>query len=57
VLIRHGEQDRFVPPAHARWLADHIPGAELQITAEDGHLTLYEHAIPGVNDWLRRPRG
>ncbi|HEY8407684.1 MAG TPA: alpha/beta hydrolase [Gaiellaceae bacterium] len=57
VLIRHGEQDRFVPPAHARWLAEQIPGAELQLTADDGHLTLYEHGIPGVHDWLRRPRG
>lgn len=56
VLIRHGEQDCFVPPAHARWLAEQIPGAELQLTGDDGHLTLYEHGISGVHDWLRRPR-
>jgi len=54
VLIRHGEQDRFVPPANARWLAEHIPGAELRLTPDDGHLTLYERGIPGVNDWLSR---
>jgi pimeloyl-ACP methyl ester carboxylesterase len=54
VLIRHGVQDRFVPAAHARWLAEHIPGAEAQITADDGHLTLYEHAIAGVHSWVLR---
>jgi pimeloyl-ACP methyl ester carboxylesterase len=54
VLIRHGEQDRFVPPPHARWLARHIPGAEVEITADDGHLTLYESGVPGVHDWLLR---
>jgi pimeloyl-ACP methyl ester carboxylesterase len=56
VLVRHGEQDAFVPPAHGRWLAEHIPGAEAWITAEDGHLTLGERAIPGVQDWLREAR-
>jgi pimeloyl-ACP methyl ester carboxylesterase len=54
VLIRHGEADRFVPVSHARWLAAHIPGAEAHITAADGHLTLYEHAVPAVQDWLRQ---
>lgn len=56
VLIRHGEQDHFVPAAHAVWLAEHIPGAELRLTPDDGHLTLYEHGIPGVQDWLREQR-
>jgi len=54
VLIRHGEQDRFVPPAHARWLAEHTPGAEVEITAGDGHLTLYENGIAGVHSWMLR---
>jgi pimeloyl-ACP methyl ester carboxylesterase len=54
VLIRHGEQDRFVPPAHAHWLADHIPGSEAQITTGDGHLTLYEDGIAGVHSWVLR---
>ena len=57
VLMRHGEQDRFVPPEHARRLAGHIPGAELLLTRDDGHLTLYEHGIPGVHDWLSRVQG
>jgi pimeloyl-ACP methyl ester carboxylesterase len=57
VLVRHGEQDRFVPPEHARRLAAAIPGAELQLTPDDGHLTLYERGIAGVHDWLVHTRG
>ena len=52
VLIRAGEQDRFLTADHSRWLGEHIPGAEVRITADDGHLTLYEHAIPEVHAWL-----
>jgi hypothetical protein len=44
-------------PRTARRLADRIPGAELQLTPDDGRLTLYEHGVPGVQDWLSRARG
>jgi pimeloyl-ACP methyl ester carboxylesterase len=56
VLIRHGEQDRFVAADHSRWLAARIPGAELHVTASDGHLTLYERGVPEVQDWLVQAR-
>jgi pimeloyl-ACP methyl ester carboxylesterase len=56
VLVRHGERDQFVPAAHAVWLAEHVPGAELRLTPEDGHLTLYEHGIPEVHAWLAQDR-
>jgi pimeloyl-ACP methyl ester carboxylesterase len=52
VLHWHGEQDRFVPPAHAVWLAERIPGVESRLTREDGHLTLGERRVPEVHDWL-----
>src|SRR4051812_32474985 len=52
VLVWHGEEDRFVPPSHGRWLGEHIPGAELRITADDGHLTLLAGRIPVVHAWL-----
>jgi pimeloyl-ACP methyl ester carboxylesterase len=52
VLYWHGEQDRFVPFSHGVWLAEHIPGVEAHLTAEDGHLTILETRYPEVQGWL-----
>ena len=52
VLHWQGEQDRFVPPGHGLWLAERIPGVESHLSAEDGHLTLFEHRVPEVHEWL-----
>ena len=38
VLVVHGEEDRLVPPDNARDLARLIPGAELRIVPNAGHL-------------------
>jgi pimeloyl-ACP methyl ester carboxylesterase len=54
VLVWHGRQDLFVPIAHGEWLAAHIPGAEVRITVDDGHLTLSTDRIPEVHAWLLR---
>jgi pimeloyl-ACP methyl ester carboxylesterase len=52
VLLLQGEDDRFVPAAHAYWLAARIPGVEARITEADGHLTLPERRMREVNEWL-----
>jgi 3-oxoadipate enol-lactonase len=37
-LVVHGEQDIFVPPANALVLAERVPGAELRLWPDAGHL-------------------
>jgi pimeloyl-ACP methyl ester carboxylesterase len=51
VLLVHGEQDVFVPVAHARWLAARIPGVDARFLADEAHLSLYAR-IPDVHEWL-----
>ena len=52
VLLVHGDDDRFVPVSHGRWLAERIPNVEARIDAGDGHLTLFERRMREVNEWL-----
>jgi pimeloyl-ACP methyl ester carboxylesterase len=52
VMLRHGEQDRFVPFSHGKWLAGNIDNVDARLSADDGHLTLAVHRIPEVHAWL-----
>lgn len=52
VLVWQGEHDRFVPPSHGRWLAERVPGADVRLSQDDGHLTLMSHRMPDVHAWL-----
>jgi pimeloyl-ACP methyl ester carboxylesterase len=40
VMVWHGERDEIVPPAHSRYVAAAIPGAELSVLEGAGHLVL-----------------
>lgn len=51
VLVTHGEDDRFVPISHARWLAEHLPGVEVVLRPGEGHLSMYG-LVPDVHAWL-----
>ncbi|MDO4076611.1 alpha/beta hydrolase [Clavibacter michiganensis] len=53
VILLHGDADRIAPVAHARWLADRVPGAELVIRPGDGHISV----LHGAADALARLRG
>ncbi len=50
--VWHGEQDRFVPAAHGRWLAERIPAADAHISAEHGHVSLISMSVPRVHAWM-----
>lgn len=54
VKVWHGRHDRFVPLQHGRWLAEHVPNAEAELSENDGHLTLIVSRIPEVHEWLLR---
>lgn len=51
VLIVHGKRDAWVDPAGSEALARRIPGSELRLTAEDGHLSVMRR-VGEVNAWL-----
>jgi pimeloyl-ACP methyl ester carboxylesterase len=51
-LLWQGVQDLMVPVAHARWLAERIPGVEAHISEEDGHLSIWVGRLGEIYDWL-----
>ncbi len=51
-LLWQGVQDKMVPVAHGRWLAERIPGVETHISEEDGHLSIVVGRLGEIYDWL-----
>jgi pimeloyl-ACP methyl ester carboxylesterase len=43
VMLWYGSDDRFAPPAHASWLSQNLPRAQLVLRAGEGHFGIYEH--------------
>ena len=52
VLYAQGGRDRVVPPAHAIWLLQNTPEAELWLRPRDGHISVL-NACALAMDWLR----
>ncbi len=55
VLLWHGAEDNFSPVSHARWLAEQIPRAEIQIQASTAHFGAVE-ILPQILAWLTAER-
>ncbi len=51
-LLWQGVQDKMVPVAHGRWLAERIPGVEAHISEEDGHLSIAAGRLGEIYSWL-----
>ncbi|MET7750824.1 alpha/beta hydrolase [Micromonospora sp. NPDC005367] len=54
VRLWHGEQDRFSPVSHSRWLAARIPTAEVQVQPGAAHFGAVE-ILPQTLAWLTTP--
>jgi len=50
VTIWQGHEDLMVPPAHGRWLAEHVAGARVRMEPEHGHLSLYVGSFGALLD-------
>ncbi len=52
VAIWQGAEDRFVPPSHGRWLAEHVPTARPRLRPEHGHLSLVRELGEVLDDLI-----
>jgi pimeloyl-ACP methyl ester carboxylesterase len=51
ILLLQGDRDRIIPASHGSWLAAHCPTAELRLTPEASHFTIFSQA-DSILPWL-----
>jgi pimeloyl-ACP methyl ester carboxylesterase len=51
VLLWHGADDRFSPVGHTRWLAERIPGAQMEVQPGAAHFAAIQ-VMPRIIRWL-----
>jgi pimeloyl-ACP methyl ester carboxylesterase len=51
VLLWHGQDDKFSPVGHARWLEKRIAGADLQARPSLAHFDAV-NSLPGILSWV-----
>ncbi len=56
VLLVHGTEDRVVPVSHSRWLAEHLPTAQLWERMGAAHISALGDGTD-ILDWLREGIG
>ena len=54
VVVKYGRTDVLVPPAHGDWLAAHVPGAEVWVDEDAGHLG-DDSTVDRDLAWMARP--
>jgi pimeloyl-ACP methyl ester carboxylesterase len=52
VVVLHGESDRFVPVAHARYTQRIVPGASLDVREGLGHFSIIPAIVPVLGELL-----
>ena len=52
VEVWYGETDVMVPAAHGRWLAGHVPGAEVHVESGEGHLGDPDQSLARLRDFV-----
>lgn len=55
VSVWQGRHDLMTPPAHAQWLSEHLPDAQLHVLENEGHVSLVANRLNRILDSVNPP--